>query len=104
MLKAREKSAVEVRLHLCAWCLCVDVHFLDFLGSLQFYPAANHPGLRLRSCFPPSRDEMSTESTFLSAEASSLQPFCRQPRAAALRASLGVLILSCQNIALGVLC
>lgn len=100
MAKARRKNAGEVRIHLCAWCLCVDVRFLVFSGSLPIESAANHPGLGLHSLFAP---EMSTASTCFSAEASSLQPFCHQPQAAARRVLLRVLILLCQNKALVVL-
>lgn len=51
MAKARRKNAGEVRIHLCAWCLCVDVRFLVFSGSLPIESAANHPGLGLHSLF-----------------------------------------------------
>lgn len=48
MVKARKQNAGEVRIHLCAWCLCVVVRVLVFLGSLQTDSAANHPGLGLQ--------------------------------------------------------
>lgn len=102
MVKARKQNAGEVRIHLCAWCLCVVVRVLVFLGSLQTDSAANHPGLRLQSLFSPKKK--SAASTLVGAGGCSPQPFCRQPRAAARRALPHVLIiLLCQNKALVVL-
>lgn len=88
MLKYLEYSGKGVRakrrgskdISMCVVPVCGYTFSRGVLGSLQIDSAANHPGPRLQSL---SRTRMRTTSTFFSAEASSVQPFCRQLQAAA---------------------
>jgi len=92
MVQATKKSTEEVRIPRVRG-LCADGPLLE-VGFASICLCCTSPGCE---AVHEQRDEMSAESSSVSAEASSLPPCCRRPRAAVLRAFLRVLLLLCQN-------